>query len=1127
MLKNTRLILLALLLACAGLPSALETPAQDGNRLGRNRLRRNRLARNKLPTDARMLRFPDVSGSHICFVYAGDIWTVPKAGGAAQRLSTAEGEEYKPRFSPDGRSIAFSANYDGNTDVYVLPTAGGLARRITHHSASDRMIDWYPDGRSILYATGMTSPTGRYSELYRTGANGGMPTRLPVPWGDNASLSPDGNTVAYTPWSRDFRTWKRYRGGMASKIWTFDLRTFEARLISRTDANDSNPMWHGDTLYYLSDSGSAQRFNIWSYGLKTGEYRQVTYYKDFDVRFPSLGPSEIVYETGGRLHLLDLKSRKTRVVTVKVVTDGATLRPHTVDASKAIRNSTVSPSGKRAAFEARGDIFTVPAEHGVTRNLTRSPGVAERYPAWSPDGKQVAYFTDRTGEYELALRPAAGGEERVLTKLGAGYKYRPQWSPDSARIAFMDQTMRLRVHEIASGVTTLVDKALWMYHGELERFRVSWSADSRWMAYARGQDNQNGAIYIYDTKGRMNRRVTEGYYDDTSPVFDPEGKYLYFLSGRTFSPIYSDIQNTWIYTNTKNLLAIPLRTDVKSPLATRNDEEGKEEKPETKEKKAGNKPEDKAEVIKPVRIDFSRFERRAVVLPVKPGRFAQLQAIKGKVLYLRRPRNGSDSRKNAIVAYDLKEREEKTLQESANSFQVAAGGKKMLVRSGSTWTIRNTGGRSGWRGGEDGDGDGEGRKKKKKNVLSLTGMQVTVDPRAEWRQIFNDAWRIQRDFFYDPGMHGVDWKAMRKQYSGLLKDCVTRWDLHFILGEMIGEINSSHTYRWGGDTESATARNVGLLGREFELVNGVYRISRIYDGAAWDSQVRSPLREAGLKIKKGTWLLAVNGEPLDATKDPWAAFQGLAGRAVALTLNDKPTLEGAREVFVTPLASDRRLRYLGAIEETRAKVHKASKGKIGYVYVPNTGRSGQTELVRQMRAQYRKDALIIDERWNGGGQLPDRFVELLNRPILNYWGVRDGRDWQSPTVAHKGPKAMLINGRAGSGGDAFPYYFKKAGCGKLIGTRTWGGLIGYTGVPRLIDGGIVIAPTFGIYDTDGKWIIEGDGVDPDIEVIAHPTKLARGGDPQLDRAVAELLAELKRNPPATPRKPAYPDRSRK
>ncbi|MBP9890709.1 MAG: PD40 domain-containing protein [Planctomycetes bacterium] len=1072
-------------------------------------------------TNARMLRYPDVSDSHICFVYAGDIWTVSKAGGNATRLSSALGEEYKPRFSPDGKSIAFSAQYDGNMDLYTLPIEGGVAHRVTHHPGADMMIDWTPDGKSLVYSSGATSPIGRYSELFTVSHTGGLPKKLALPWGDNGSFSPDGGSIAYTPWSQDFRTWKRYRGGMVGKLWKFDLKTLDAVEISRGNASYSSPMWSGDRIFYMCDDNPQARNNIYVFDVKTGKHTQITDFKHADVRFPSLGPAEIVFELDGALQLLDLNSLQTRAVQVKVTTDGATLRPRLVDASKSAVNGAISPNGERAAFEARGDVFTVPAEFGVTRNLTRSSESAQRYPAWSPDGKLVAYFSDRGGEYELSTQPAEGGAETVHTKLGAGYRYTPQWSPDSRKLVFIDQAMCIRMHDLESGNTIEVDKDLWRYHGELEDFRVSWSSDSRWFTYSRGIENSNEAIFIYDVVGKKSVQVTSGYYNDYGSAFDPDGKFLYFISGREFRPIYSDLDPTWIYANTSKILAVPLRANVKSPLAARNNEE----KSKSDEPKKEETPKSKS-----VEIEVADFERRAIELPIPSGRYAQLQAIEGKILYLRLNRTGAAERGAQLVSFDLDEREEKVLEESADTFVVAANRKKLLFASRGAWTIRGTGGFSfggGSRGSRGQTPPEDDFPKKDKTTLNLGDMQLTVDPAAEWRQIFTDAWRIERDFFYDPAMHGVDWAAMRKSYGALLDQCVTRWDVNYLLGEMISELNASHTYRGGGDEEAAKSLNVGMLGCDYTLDQGRYRISKIYDGAPWDSQTRSPLNESGIGIKSGEYLLAVNGVELDTSKDPWAAFQGLGGKTVALTLNSKPVLEGARVVYVTTMNSESQLRYLSGIEETRARVDKASNGEIGYIYVPDTGQRGQNELVRQFRAQYRKKALIIDERWNGGGQLPDRFVELLNRPILCYWGVRDGADWQTPMIAHNGPKAMLINGRAGSGGDAFPWFFKQAGAGKLIGTRTWGGLIGITGTPRLVDGGNVTAPTFGIYNPQGEWIIESYGVDPDIEVVAHPTKVAKGEDPEIDRAIEELKKELAAKPISVPAKPVYPNRSGK
>ncbi|NOZ93776.1 MAG: peptidase S41 [Acidobacteria bacterium] len=1085
--------------------------------------------------DARMLRYPDVSATQIAFVYAGDVWVVPKDGGTAHRLSTPKGEETFPRFSPDGTRIAFSADYDGNRDIYVLPAEGGVPERLTHHPAPDRMLDWFPDGRSILFASKMQSGRTRFNQLFRVPATGGLPERLPLPYGEFGMVAPDGRRLAYIPISRDFRTWKRYRGGMAPDIWLFDLDSHAARNLTRSDANDSQPMWYGEKmLYFLSDRGPDLRANIWALDTSTGAMRQVTHFTEYDVHFPAIGPSDIVFEAAGILYRLELPAEKLVKVPVKVVTDLATLKPRRVKVADYLANADVSPSAKRLVVEARGDLFSVPAKHGPVLDLTRSSGVAERNPAWSPDGKLIAYFSDRSGEYNLTVRPADGrGKERRVTTLGPGYRYTPVWSPDSKKLAFVDSSMGIDLCDLATGKVKTIDHGLWLGGGGLESFTFSWSPDSRWLAYARGLDNRHNAIFLFDTTTGTRHQVTSGFYDVSDPAFGPEGKYLWVMTDRRFKPYYSDQENTWIYANSTELAAIPLRKEVASPLKPRDDEEGvgdeaKKEpgekttkagsaqgrenaggeavKPAGKEQPKGAKKEKKVE---PVKIDLDGMASRMVVLPVDPGSFGGLAAVKGKLLYLRVPNTGCDDEEGASLRYwDLGKREEKTIIDGIDGFVVAAGGKKILVVKDETLALIDV-----------------APNQKLKDTVSLAGLQMTVDPRAEWRQIFTDAWRLERDYFYDPGMHGVDWEAMRRRYGRLLDNVVTRSDLNFVIGELIGELNSSHTYRGGGDVQHGKKEGVGLLGADFALEQGAYRITHIVRGAPWDVSVRSPLAAPGVTVEEGDWLLAVNHVPLDTSVDPWAAFQGLAGKTVVLTVNGKPTMEGARDVLVRTLKSEYRLRNLEWIETKRERVDRKSGGRIGYIYVPDTGRNGQNELVRQFRAQYDRAGLIIDERFNSGGQIPDRFVELLDRPLYCYWRVRNGRDWQWPPVAATGRMAMLINGWSGSGGDAFPLFFRERHLGKLIGTRTWGGLIGISGVPRLIDGGMVTVPTFGIYSTSGSWIVEGHGIDPDIEVVDDPSKMVDGGDPQLDRAVQVVLEEIEKNPPRRPKPPAYPDRS--
>ncbi|HUK13577.1 MAG TPA: PDZ domain-containing protein [Thermoanaerobaculaceae bacterium] len=1086
--------------------------------------------------DARLMRQPAVSATQIAFVYAGDIWVAPKAGGVADRLSTPLGEEQFPRFSPDGTQIGYSADYDGNLDLYVIPAQGGLPRRITHHPAADRMLGWYPDGKSILFATSMTSGRDRFDQLYKVSAQGGLPEKLPVPYGEFGAISADGTQLAYMPESLDFRTWKRYRGGWAPDIWLFDLVKLTARNLTNNPANDAQPMWHGSTLYFLSDRDDVKRNNIWALDLATGKTREVTHFTDYDVRFPSIGPSDIVFEDGENLYLLDLATEKVHAVKIEVVTDRATLKPREENVSKLIQDASVSPSGKRALFEARGDVFSVPAEHGPVYDLTRTSGIAERFPTWSPDGKTVAYFSDRSGEYELTVRPADGsGEERKVTSLGPGFRYRPYWSPDSKKVAFIDKAMVISICDLATGKVTPIDRGLHMFEGSLEQFSVSWSADSRWLAYAHDLANRNDAVFLYDTKDAKLHQVTDGFYWTSAPVFDPDGKYLYVLTNRTFTPSYSDFDNTWIYSNATDLAAITLRKDVASPLAPRDDVEGKEAKKDGDKPKADGKKdeakkeegksaaaadkgkegakagEDKKEPPKPVEIDLDGLAERLVVLPPHAGNYDRLEAVSGKVLYRRQPRTGDadpKAEKTPVVYWDLEEREEKTVVADVDGYLVAADGKKLLVWKKDAYSI------------VDVKPDQKTEKK-----LPTGDLEMTVDPPAEWRQIFTDAWRFERDYFYDPNLHGEDWNAMRVRYGKLLDDAVTRWDVNFVIGELIAELNSSHTYRGGGDLEKPLQRGVGLLGCDFRLEGGAYRISHIVRGAPWDSEVRSPLDEPGVDVKEGDYLLAVNHVPLDVTQDPWAAFQGLAEKDVLLTVNSKPGAEGARDVLVKTLGDEDRLRYLEWVNQKRLMVDKATGGKVGYVYVPDTGRGGQTELVRQFLGQFDKEGLVIDERFNSGGQIPDRFVELLNRPVYSYWAVRDGKDWQWPPFAHFGPEVMLINGWSGSGGDCFPLYFRQAGRGPLIGMRTWGGLIGISGVPTLIDGGAVTVPTFGIYSPDGKWIVEGHGVDPDIEVVDDPAKMVNGGDPQLERAIEEVGRLLKAHPAAVPKRPAYENRA--
>lgn len=1062
--------------------------------------------------NARLFQHPDVSQTHITFVFGDDIWIAPKSGGPASRLSSPEGTESFPRFSPDGKQIAFTGNYDGNSDIYVIPSQGGMPTRVTHHGMYDRLVDWYPDGKNLLYASSMESGKQRWSQLYRIPSTGGMPEKLPMVHAEFGSFSADASKIAFTDRTRVFRTWKRYRGGSAADIWIFDLKTKDAQNITTNEANDELPMWTGDKIYFVSDRGADQRQNIWVYDTKARTTKQVTKFSDFDVHFPALGPSEIVFEAGGRLYLLNLRDDQYKEVEIQVVTDLAMVKPRKENVMPYIQSADIAPDGNRVVVEARGEVFSLPAQKGYVQNLTQSSGAAERFPAWSPNGRYIAYWSDKSGEYELTVRDLKNGNaEKKLTQYGPGFRYNLYWSPDSKKLAFVDQTMTISIYNMETNTTTRVDQDFTLFEGGLRGWTPSWSPDSRWMAYSRNMDNGNNAVFIFDTKNNKATQATSGFYNDLNPTFGADGNYLFLITNRSFTPVYGDFDNSWTYPNASQLAAIALRPDVASPLAAENDTVAiKLDTPKEADKAENG---DETPEAKPVEIDFNQFERRLIVLPPAAGNIGDLSAPEGKVLFMRYPNSGTSMNDEnggggTLIFFDLKEREEKPIISGIGGYKMSADGKKLLVVQNGQWGVIEP-----------------NPEQKLEKTVPVADMETTINPREEWRQIFNDAWRFERDFFYDKQMHGVDWNAMRKQYGDLIEFAVSRSDVNFILGELIGELNSSHTYRGGGDQETPKQRQVGYLGVNWEKADGYYRIKEIIRGADWDNEVRSPLDEPGIKVKAGDFILAVNGIALNAYSDPWAAFEGLADKTVELLVNDKASMDGARTVVVKTLSDETRLRNLAWIESNRKRVDEASGGKIGYIYVPSTGIDGQNELVRQFYGQWNKEGLIVDERFNNGGQIPDRFIELLNRKPLAYWDVRDGKNWQWPPVGHFGPMVMLINGWSGSGGDAFPDYFRKAGLGPLIGMRTWGGLIGISGSPSLIDGGGVTVPTFRMYNPDGTWFKEGHGVDPDIEVPENPSTLAKGVDPQLEKAIENVMEQIKNRGPINPKVPAREDRN--
>ena len=1031
--------------------------------------------------DARLIRYPDVSENEIVFNYGDDLWIVTKDGGVARHLTSPDGEEINPKFSADGKTIAFSGNYDGNTDIYTIPRTGGIPKRITHHPANDFMIDWYPDNRNILYKSRMACSNNKTNLFYKTSITGGFPQKLPLEIGEEASLSPDGKQIAFNMMPVVYGgAWKRYEGGAASEIWVFDLETYDAKNISNFKGVDNYPMWSGNNIYFVSARDKNQKENIWVYNTENEEIRQLTFFTEHDTHFPSLGPKDIVFENGGKLFLLNLETEEIKEVSIEIQFNSLMLRPQQQNVSDLVRNFCISPSGKRIVAEARGELFSLPATEGAVINLTRTSGIAEKYPSWSPDGKQLAYFTDRSGEYQLAIK-TINSEESILTKFKNGYRYHPFWSPDGKRIVFIDNKMNVNLYETETGNVSIIDKGLWMTHYGLEGFKVSWSSDSHWICWSRGLENRNNGIFIYNIENKKLHQVSSGFYDDTNPTFDSDGEYLFYQSKRTYNSYNSDIQPTWIFANTSNIVAVPLTKEIPSPLAVKNDEENNTHKNEKR----------KADVVK---IDFEHFEERAVILPIEEGNFASLASVSEKVIYLRLPNTGSTSnQKEKLVYFDIKTGKESTIIEEINAFTLSADKKKIFIQQG-----RN----------KCGVIEVEPNQKLEKPV-PVGQLEMTIYPQEEWMQMYNEAWRYMRDFFYDPDLHGVDWNAVGERYRKLVPYAGSRNDLNYILTQLYGEVGAGHVGVRGGKIEDPAHKSVGLLGVDFSIDNGAYRIKKIYDSGYRQADYRSPLTEPGINVNEGDYVLAVNGIPLTTDKDPWSAFIGLANETVVLTISNTPKLEGSREITVKTLADDGKLRELDWVRQNREKVFKASSGKLGYIYVTNTSLTGQQELVNQFKAQFHMQGLVIDERFNAGGALGDRFVELLNRPLYGYLAVRNGKHFHMPEVAHPGPMALLTNGWAASGGDGFPYFFQKAGLGPVIGQATMGALVGPNQYMPLIDGGIVSPPPSRIYNMKGEWDGAQTGVIPDIELNNDPESLAKGKDLQLEKAIETVMDLLK------------------
>ena len=1068
------------------------------------------LSISRAQINAALFRFPDVSATQIVFTYANDLWVVSKEGGLATHLSSPSGVESFPKFSPDGKTIAYTADYDGSNSIYAIPTAGGIPTRLTWYGSPERVTDWYPDGKNILFASSRASGRERFNQFFKLAATGGVPQQLPLPYAEYGTLSPDAGQVAFTYKSQVARNWKRYHGGWNGQIHLFNLTSYADENISAADADDELPMWHDNSVFFLSDRGEDKRTNLWEYDIATKKFTELTHFTDYDAHYASKGPNDIVFEQGGHLWLYTFTTRQAHQVNVQVVSDETGLRPTLRPVEKLITNAFIAPDGHRVLVEAGGDIFSIPAEDGPVTDLTRTSGVAERFPTWSPDGKYLAYWSDRSGEYELILREAGKeGVEKQLTSYGAGFRYNLYWSPDSKKLAFIDKAMKIYIYDRTSGQTIQVDQGLRMTEGPLQGFVANWSPDSRWLTYDRDLVNNHRAVFIYDVEGRQLHPVTSGYYSCSSPVFDVSGKYLFVATSQSFNPLYSDLDNTFIYPNSTRLAAIVLKKTTPSPLYPKDDTVAiqKEDAPAAAAASGKSKPPTATSPSKPaipaVAIDFDGLESRLILLPTEPGNYGNLTAADGTLIYLQQPNTGSEDKAQSLKFFDLDKRKSKTILADVDGYQLAADNKHILAVKDNSFSIVSA---------------DEGQKMDKK--LRTAEMQMWVNPREEWRQILVDAWRLERDYFYDPAMHGVDWNKVREQYLKILEGATTREELDWIIGEMIGELSSSHTYHGGGVTEPTKHSSTGYLGVDWVADGDYYKIGRIIKGASWDAETRSPLDLPGVPVKEGDYILAVNGIPLTTKTEPYAAFVNLSNRPVELTYNSTPGFTGAKTVVVQTMNDESHLRNLAWIEENRKMVETATNGQVGYIYVRSTGIDGQDELIRQFTAQLDKKALVIDERFNSGGQIPDRFIELLNRKPLAFWATRDGIGFSSPPFANFGPKVMLINGWSGSGGDAFPDFFRKTGLGPLIGTRTWGGLIGISGVPGLIDGGSITVPTFRMYNPDGTWFKEGHGVDPDIAVPEDLTAAAHGKDTQLERAITEINKLLKEKGFTQPARPA-------
>lgn len=1088
-------------------------------------------------TPPRLLRQPAISAQAIVFNYAGDLWIVPRDGGDARRLTTAVGQETNPAFSPDGSTIAFTGSYDGNADVYVVPAEGGDPVRLTWHPGYEVTAGWTPDGKSVLFHSSGNSYQAMADQLYTVPATGGFPAALPVPIGHEASFSPSGSRLAYVPHVRWQAAWKRYRGGQTTPIWIADLSDSRVERVPRENSNDGNPMWVGETVYFLSDRNGP--VSLFAYDTGTREVRQVLKNDGLDIKFASATSDAIAYEQFGSIHLLDLATGSSRPVPIRVSGDFNEARPHYVPATANILSLDLSPSGARALMQSWGEIFTIPTDKGDIRNLTRTPGVAERDPAWSPDGQRIACLSDASGEYALEIRDQSGLGEVKRIDLGTppSYYYTPVWSPDGKRIAYSDKRLNLWMVDAAKGKPVKVDTDLF----DPASFEKSWSPDGKWIAYVKQLPSRLHAVFVYSTEEAKPFQVTDGMSDALHPCWDPNGKFLYFTASTDAGPTAS-----WLDMSsdarpiTSSVYVAVLSRDDPSPLAPQSDEEkpdgsgadasegdgggGKEGKDSKDEDGKGDVRTDGEDAKLPdVKIDIEGIGQRILTLPIPARNYVEMKPGKSGVLFLTEMsivggygEEGSPAGPpRTIHKFDLEKREVEPFLSDVTAFAVSANGAKVLYRTGpDQWATTGTETAPSGAGGEPVPGEGP---------LALDGMQVRVEPRPMWEQIWREVWRIERDFFYDPGWHGLDLAKVEAKYRPYLAGIASRDELTYLFEEALGEMTVGHMFVFGG--ESAQPRSVpgGLLGADYAVENGRYRFARVYDGENWNPGLQAPLTQPGVNVRAGEYLLSVNGRPLTAADNVYSFFENTAGKQVVIEVGPNPDTKGSRSVTVVPVAEEGNLRRLAWIEGNRRKVDEMTGGRVAYIYLPDTGGGGYRSFNRYFFSQVAKEGAIIDERFNGGGQLADYIIDYLQRPMMSRVASREGQDWNSPGGAIYGPKVMIVNELAGSGGDAMPWYFRMAGIGPLVGKQTWGGLVGIGDYPQLMDGGVVTAPRWGLYGLKGEWEVENVGIAPDYDVDLDPALVRLGQDPQLEKAVELVKEALAKNPAPVYRRPEYPN----